>query len=127
MTHGGARPGAGRPKGSLNKRSLEEIEAVKAKYPDWSPLMHLATVANDEEQDVQVRLDAAKAAAPYFHAKPKPVEIYPDLNAEARAKAANARLSSELECVKEDEGLAARLIRAKERIVKCGIEEEERS
>jgi len=76
--HGGKRSGAGRPLGNLKIRSLEAIEAVAARYPDWSPLLHFAAVANDETLPVDVRLDAAKAAAPYMHPRPKPSELDPD-------------------------------------------------
>jgi hypothetical protein len=113
MSRGGQRPGAGRPKGSLNKRSFEEIEAVKDRFPDWTPLMHLATVANDADLEVSVRLDAAKTAAPYFHAKPKPVEIYPEHYSETQGMAAKAKSASNVSGACD--GLAERLQRAKAR------------
>lgn len=76
--HGGSRPGAGRPRGSRNRRTMDEIDRVYEMFPDWSPLMHFARVANDPNITEEMRLDAAKAAAPYMHAKAKPMEMFPD-------------------------------------------------
>lgn len=66
MALGGARPGAGRKPGGRNKITQEAI----AKASDGlSPLDYMLSVLRDEGQDLSVRLDAAKAAAPYCHAK----------------------------------------------------------
>lgn len=89
--HGGKREGAGRPKGSLNRRSIEAIEDVAREYPDWTPLKHLARVANDEKLDQEIRLDAAKAAAPYVHPKPRTIELDPDALVELEERIAGAR------------------------------------
>lgn len=89
--HGGKREGAGRPKGSLNRRSIEAIEDVAREYPNWSPLKHLARVANDENLDQEIRLDAAKAAAPYVHPKPRTIELDPDALVELEERIAGAR------------------------------------
>lgn len=67
MAHGGARPGAGRPKGAQNKRTIEQVEAVKA--TGMTPLEYLTSVYQDESADEAKRIDAAKAAAPYIHPK----------------------------------------------------------
>lgn len=89
--HGGKRCGAGRPKGSLSRRSIDAIEAVAERWPDWSPLNHFAEVANNKELDEEIRLDAAKAAAPYVHPKPKGVELDPDALVELEGRIAEAR------------------------------------
>lgn len=89
--HGGKRKGSGRPKGSLSKRSIEAIEAVAERWPDWSPLNHFAEVANNKDLDAEIRLDAAKAAAPYVHPKPKGVELDPDALVELEGRIAEAR------------------------------------
>lgn len=110
--HGGKREGAGRPRGSLNRRSLEAIKEVAERYPQWSPLLHLATVANDETLDHEIRLDAAKAAAPYCHAKLRPVVADADDLVELEGRIAAARAKA---TVKEFAGLdqlAERLARA---------------
>jgi hypothetical protein len=65
--HGGARSGAGRPKGGANRLN---DEARRVALGDGiSPLEFLLGIMRDVEQAQETRLDAAKAAAPYVHAK----------------------------------------------------------
>ena len=73
MARGGNRPGAGRPKGAQNSKTLEQIETVKA--TGQTPLEYLTSVYQNVEQDESKRIDAAKAAAPYVHAKLNSVEL----------------------------------------------------
>jgi hypothetical protein len=59
---------AGRPKGAKNKRTVEMIEKAKAcGYVD--PVDFLLGVVADTEAGMDLRIDAAKAAAPYVRAK----------------------------------------------------------
>jgi hypothetical protein len=67
MTHGGARRGAGRPKGAANKFS--ERARAKAAAEGITPLGFMLGVLRDEANELSVRMDAAKAAAPYMHAR----------------------------------------------------------
>jgi len=67
MAGGGKRPGAGRPKGSINKRTAEKVAAIEAS--GMTPLDYLTSIYQDVGADKARRLDAAKAAAPYVHAK----------------------------------------------------------
>jgi hypothetical protein len=67
MARGGQRPGAGRPAGASNRRTIEQVEAVKAS--GLTPLEYLTGVYQDPTADEAKRIDAAKAAAPYVHAK----------------------------------------------------------
>ncbi len=77
MPRGGARPGAGRPKGSkdskprrISVRTLEDVERVKAQCVNEGRILPLALfmdVLNDVEKDLPLRLEVAKAAAPYLH------------------------------------------------------------
>lgn len=71
MPRGGPRPGAGRKKGGHNK--LTE-EAVAKANDGLSPLDYLLSVFRDTDADEARRIDAAKAAAPYCHAKLQPVD-----------------------------------------------------
>jgi hypothetical protein len=57
----------GRRKGSLNKKTILRSQA--AENLGLSPLEFLLSVVRDENKDVAVRLDAAKCAAPYVHAR----------------------------------------------------------
>ncbi len=65
--YGGAIPGAGRKPGGANRINDEARRA--ALKGGMSPLEYLLKIMRDENQDDARRLDAAKAAAPYVHAK----------------------------------------------------------
>ncbi len=74
MERGGKRPGAGRPAGARNKKTAELIEAIEDSGE--TPLEYLISVVRDTKEDARVRLDAAKAAAPYVHCRmPSQTEI----------------------------------------------------
>ena len=73
MAKGGLRPGAGRKPGARNKRTAAKVAAVEAS--GLTPLDYLLTVMRDELLDRDARVDAAKAAAPYVHAKLASVEL----------------------------------------------------
>lgn len=113
--NGGARPGAGRPKGSRNRRSTDAIAEVSKKFPEWTPLLHMAEVANDAGLPPEVRLDAAKSAAPYMHARAKPMELDPDALVDLEKRLAAARIEGTTAVARND-GLAERLMRAQARI-----------
>ena len=72
MAAGGKRPGAGRPKGSTNKASRELQEQFAS--PGVMPLEFLIGIMRDPAEDQAKRIDAAKAAAPYVHARLAAVE-----------------------------------------------------
>lgn len=71
MAAGGARPGAGRKKGGHNRLTQEAVTKSK---DGLSPLDFLLNVMRDVAVDEAKRIDAAKAAAPYCHAKLQPVD-----------------------------------------------------
>ena len=71
MSHGGARPGAGRPKGAKNKATAAREAAIAASGK--TPLDFMLSVLRDEDASIKERMWAAVAAAPYCHAKPRPV------------------------------------------------------
>lgn len=73
MPKGGARPGAGRKKGAPNKASAKREAEVKAS--GITPLDYLLEIMRDDKSEKGVRLDAAKAAAPYVHPKLSSVEM----------------------------------------------------
>jgi len=66
-SHGGQRKGAGRPKGALGRLSREAREAARA--TGEMPLDYMLRVMRDKDADPMMRLDAARAAAPFLHAK----------------------------------------------------------
>jgi hypothetical protein len=65
MSHGGSRPGAGRKPGAANKMSQAAREAAAAS--GITPLDFFLLVMRDKANDLDTRMDAAKAAAPYVH------------------------------------------------------------
>ncbi len=62
----------GRPKGSVNKRNAG---LVIAQREGISPLEFLLDVMDDENNELPVRMDAAKAASPYVHARLQSVVV----------------------------------------------------
>jgi hypothetical protein len=73
MAHGGARPNAGRKPGALNKATAKAREQAEA--GGEMPLDFMLRVMRDTETDLPQRLDMAKAAAPYVHAKLAAIEV----------------------------------------------------
>jgi hypothetical protein len=65
MARGGKRPGAGRPRGSLTKKSQEILVAAAA--AGEQPLEYLLRIMRDPSVDARTRLDVAIAACPYLH------------------------------------------------------------
>lgn len=61
----------GRPKGSKNKQN---IGLLLAKREGVTPLEYLLSVMDDSDNDQHVRMDAAKSAAPYCHARLAAIE-----------------------------------------------------
>ncbi len=76
MARGGWRPGAGRKKGALNKRTQEIVAAAKS--DGITPLEFLLATMRDESRDYAQRLSAAKDAAPYMHPRLANVEVKGD-------------------------------------------------
>lgn len=59
-------------KGSKNRRTLEREAAIRKS--GLTPLDYLLSVLRDEEKNDSMRMDAAKAAAPYVHPRLAAVE-----------------------------------------------------
>lgn len=72
MAAGGKREGAGRKPGSRNKATTELRDAVVAS--GITPLEYMLTVMRDKAADESKRLEAAKSAAPYVHARLSAIE-----------------------------------------------------
>lgn len=65
--HGGARRGAGRKPGSINKATAKARE--KAEAEGILPLDFMLHRMRDDNAPMADRMDMAKAAAPFVHAK----------------------------------------------------------
>lgn len=64
----GSRPGerrGGRQKGTPNKKTAEIVAAAEASGE--MPREFLLRIMRDNDKDLETRLHAAKAAAPYYH------------------------------------------------------------
>lgn len=72
MARGGKRPGAGRPAGAANAKT--RAIADKASAEGITPLEYMLQLLRDKNGDPLTRFEAAKAAAPYMHAKLSSVE-----------------------------------------------------
>jgi hypothetical protein len=68
----GKRAGAGRKKGIPNRASAARQEAIRAS--GLTPLEYMLTTMRDESKPEAVRLDVAKAVAPYVHPRLASVE-----------------------------------------------------
>lgn len=73
MAYGGARQGAGRKKGQATK--MNEKARQKAADGGLMPLDYLLSIMRDEGQPQDERKDAARAAAPYVHARLQSIEV----------------------------------------------------
>ncbi|MCC5955828.1 MAG: hypothetical protein JJU07_06985 [Natronohydrobacter sp.] len=110
---GGKRPGAGRPKGSVNLRSKALADQLlREGHCPATALTRLAQQA-EEKGNLALTVDAWKALLPYIHPKPKPVEVDPEgflaLNAELtdmRARAAAALVGDYAEALAQAENRA---------------------
>ena len=94
VSHGGSRPGAGRPKGAQNRRT--RLLADKLLGAGKCPAEALVRIAEQAEADgkMDLALDAWKAVLPYVHAKPKAVELDPERVIRLAREIAEARVSS---------------------------------
>jgi hypothetical protein len=73
VVRGGRREGAGRKPGSVSKLDAETRR--KATEGGMMPLDYLLGIMRDADQDARSRLDAAKVAAPYCHARLSSTEL----------------------------------------------------
>jgi hypothetical protein len=94
--HGGKRANAGRKPGAATK--LNEAARAAAAEGGIMPLDYMLSILRDDLNDAATRMDAAKAAAPYVHARlaamelsgkdGRPIEIVGKLQRDAAVKAA---------------------------------------
>ena len=83
---------SGRPRGSKNYKTLAFEERLESLGCD--PLKVLATICNDEREETNLRLAAAKELVGYVYPKRKSVELEHkgDLNLESALQKAHQRL-----------------------------------
>ena len=73
MAHGGKRPGAGRPKGARNIRSEETAKQIEES--GLTPLEFLMGIVRDNDASLKERIECARAAAPFVHARLSSVDM----------------------------------------------------
>ena len=74
----GSAPGerrGGRQKGSPNKRTTARAAAQRLEKAGETPLDFLSRVYRDEAQEIDLRVEAAKAAAPYVHPRLASIDL----------------------------------------------------
>lgn len=64
----------GRQKGTPNKDTKALCDRIASKYPGWDPVEAMAEIAQDDTNDVMIRLAALKEIAQYIHPKRKAIE-----------------------------------------------------
>ena len=64
----------GRQKGTPNKDTQALQERIAQRYPGWDPVEAMAEIAQDDTNDVMIRLAALKEIAQYIHPKRKAIE-----------------------------------------------------
>ena len=69
---GGARAGAGRKPGTLNKKSVELLHGVISE--GVTPVEYMLKIMRDEKADGKSRAWAAERAAPFIHPRPAPIQ-----------------------------------------------------
>lgn len=77
----GSKPGekrGGRKKGTLNKREAVRRKAIEKS--GTTPLDYMLGVMGDAKNPTAMRMDAAKSAAPYVHARLQAVTLAGDPN-----------------------------------------------
>ena len=73
MARGGARPNAGRKSGTLNRFNRELLD--RAIEGGQLPLDYMLEIVRYQSLDTRLRIDAAKAAAPYVHQKLSAISV----------------------------------------------------
>ena len=74
----------GRPTGSQNKPRRALIALLEEQFPGYSPVVEMARIANDQNNDLPTRFAAHKEVAQYITPKLKAVEVQLDGQLDAR-------------------------------------------
>jgi hypothetical protein len=73
MPRGGPRLGAGRKRGSVSRKTTEIAQHAAAN--GITPLEYMLKVMRDSKKPLGVRMDAAKASAPFMHPRLSAIEL----------------------------------------------------
>lgn len=115
VQHGGKREGAGRPRGSANRRTAALREAIEAEGVDPAVALVRIAKAAEEREEFPLAVEAYGKVMPFLHSRPKPTEADPEALIALERALLRMKIEETAEAVKRDEGLAERLARAKKR------------
>lgn len=114
----GSAPGerrGGRQAGTPNRRTAALREAIEAEGVDPAVALVRIAKAAEEREDFGLAVEAYGKVLPLIHAKPKPAVLDPDETIAFERELFRMKVEETAQAVKRDEGLAARLARAKAR------------
>lgn len=105
----GSQPGerrGGRQPGTPNRNAAALRDAIAAEGLD--PAIALVRIAKAAEarEDYALAVDAWGKVLPYTHARPRPVEFFPDELVSLEGRIAHARLTAQANVVTKNTGLA---------------------
>lgn len=129
--HGGARLGAGRPKGTKNLRTIAATELLaqaQERFPDFNPIAALIALAQDamaedaDKPDPVLAKDCYVAVLPYLAPRFKPIEADIDRVVELEARLTRVKLEAHAQLLHDRPDLADRLDRAAQRAVTIVVE-----
>lgn len=123
VQHGGKREGAGRPRGSANRRTAALREAIEAEGVDPAVALVRIAKAAEEREEFPLAVEAYGKVMPFLHSRPKPTEADPDALIALERALLRMKIEETAEAVKRDEGLAERLARAKKRKLAAEVAE----
>lgn len=114
IQHGGARSGAGRPKGAVSRRTAALREAIEREGVD--PAVALVRIAKAAEgrEEYSLAIEAYGRVLPFLHSRPRTLaDAHPEEALEFTKAMLSAKIHAAAETL-ESPGLADRLRRAKE-------------
>ncbi len=113
--HGGTRPGAGRPPGSVNRRTSALRDAIEAEGIDPAVALVRIGKAAEAREEYGLAADCYGKVLPYLHARPRTLaDAFPDEALEFHKALLAARIEAAATSVSVP-GLAERLQRARAR------------
>ena len=118
MASGGARRGAGRPKGTKNLRTVAAtnlLTEAQSKFPDFNPIAALIALASEPDTDPTLAKECYVAVLPYMAPRFRPVEADIERLVELETRLARAKLEASAQLLHDRPDLADRLDRAAQR------------
>lgn len=125
MASGGARVGAGRPKGTRNLRTVAATELLaqaQERFPDFNPIAALIALASEPDTDPVLAKECYVAVLPYMAPRFRPVEADIERLIELETRLARAKLEASAQLLHDRPDLADRLDRAVQRAVTIVVE-----